>query len=79
MRIPEFDLSKPPLVLRPLFAMMRRRVGKVLTPYKAWAYRPGPAFWFAMFMNSLESSKLLPEPTKRLVCLRSAQLIGCVF
>jgi len=79
MRIPEFDITKPPLILRPLFAIMRRRFGKVMSPYKAWAYRPGATFWLAMLMATLESSKVLPEPTKRLVCLRSSQLIGCVF
>jgi hypothetical protein len=79
MRVPPIEEKDAPLILRPFFALMRRRLGKLVRPWKAWAYRPGPTLWFGAFMISLESSKILPEQTKRLVCLRAAQLIGCVF
>ena len=79
MRIPPIDENNPPLILRPIFAIVRRKLGKVPTPSKVWAHRPWSIFWFSLFMNNSESSKLLPDQTKRLVCLRAAQLIGCVF
>ncbi|MDB5107742.1 MAG: hypothetical protein JWM69_683 [Candidatus Binatus sp.] len=66
-------------MLKPLVIMMKRRMGKVLNPYKAWAYRPGITATMAMFMQAVEGSKVTNPQLKRLVCLRAAQMIGCVF
>ena len=79
MRIEGLEEIRMSQLLRPLTWMMKRRVGKVLNPYKAWAYRPGIAFTMSMFQQSIESSKVTPPALKRMVCLRAAQMIGCVF
>ncbi len=79
MRIEPLEQNQMSWMLRPLTSMMTRRVGKVLTPFKAWAYRPGITIWMSMFMQSIDGSKVTPETLKRMVCLRAAQMIGCVF
>jgi len=79
MRIDGLEENQMSWMLKPLTWMMKRRVGKVLTPYKAWAYRPGITFMMSMFQQSIESSKVTPSALKRMVCLRAAQIIGCVF
>ena len=33
----------------------------------------------SMYQQSIESSKVTPPALKRMVCLRAAQMIGCVF
>jgi len=79
MRIDGLDESQMSWLLRPLTWMMKRRVGKVLNPYKAWAYRPGITLAMSIFMQSVEGSKVTSPTLKRMVCLRAAQMIGCVF
>jgi hypothetical protein len=58
---------------------MKRQFGKVLTPYTVIAHRPPVAFGFLVANICIELSKGVPNPVKRLVCLRAAQLIGCPF
>ena len=41
MRIEPLEESQMSWMLKPFTWMMKRQVGKVLNPYKAWAYRPG--------------------------------------
>jgi alkylhydroperoxidase family enzyme len=79
MRIEGLEENQMSWMLKPLTWMMKRRVGKVLTPFKAWAYRPGITFLMSMYQQSIESSKITPPALKRMVCLRAAQMIGCVF
>jgi hypothetical protein len=79
MRIEPLEDKQISLMLRPLTWMMKRRFGKVLNPFKALAYRPGIAIAMSVFTQSVESSKVTDPSLKRLVCLRAAQMIGCVF
>ena len=79
MRIEPLEENQMSWMLKPLTWMMKRRMGKVITPFKAWAYRPGITLWMSIFMQSIESSKVTPETLKRMVCLRAAQMVGCVF
>ncbi|HYR78413.1 MAG TPA: hypothetical protein VEO55_00310 [Candidatus Dormibacteraeota bacterium] len=79
MRIEGLEDKQISWMLKPLTWMMKRRFGKVLNPYKAWAYRPGLTIAMAIFTQSVESSKVTDPSLKRLVCLRAAQMIGCVF
>ena len=79
MRIPGIDDKNFPLSLRPLAYLIKRRFGKLLKPYRAWAYRPAITWMFALFMTSIEASTIVDSGIKRLVSLRVAQLIGCVF
>ena len=79
MRIPPLEENQASWILKPLFWAMKRRMGKVLNPIKAWAYRPGATFTVSLFMQSIEGSKVIDATLRRLVCLRAAQIIGCVF
>ena len=79
MRIEPLEDKQISWMLRPLTWMMKRRFGKVLNPIKGWAYRPGLTLAMAIFTQSVESSKVTDPTLKRLVCLRAAQMIGCVF
>ncbi|MDO8431328.1 MAG: hypothetical protein Q7S58_02850 [Candidatus Binatus sp.] len=79
MRIEPLEEKQFSWMLKPLVWMMKRRMHKVLNPFKAWAYRPGITVAMAIFMQSVEAYKVTDPQLKRLVCLRSAQMIGCVF
>lgn len=79
MRIEGLEENQMSWMLRPLTWMLKRRVGKVLNPFRAWAYRPGITIAMSIFMQSVEGSKVTPETLKRMVCLRAAQMVGCVF
>jgi alkylhydroperoxidase family enzyme len=79
MRIEPVEESQMSWLLKPLTWMMKRQLGKVVNPYEAWAYRPGITFTMSIFQQSIESSKVTPAALKRMVCLRAAQMIGCVF
>jgi len=79
MRIDGLEENQMSWLLRPLTWMMKWRVGKVLNPFKAWAYRPGITLAMSIFMQSVEASKVTSPTLKRLVCLRAAPMIGCVF
>ena len=79
MRIEPLEESQMSWFLKPLTWMMKRQLGKVVNPYKAWAYRPGITLTMSIFQQSIESSKVTPPALKRMVCLRAAQMIGCVF
>ena len=79
MRIEPLEESQMSWMLRPLTWMVKRRLHKVVNPYRAWAYRPGITFAMSMFQQSIESSKVTPPALKRMVCLRAAQMVGCVF
>ena len=79
MRIEPKNEDQMSWTLKPLLWMMKRRIGKVVNPFKAWAYRPGITIWMAMFQQSIESSRVTEPQLKRMVCLRAAQMIGCVF
>ena len=79
MRIEGLEEKQISWMLKPFTWMMKRRFGKVLNPYRAWAYRPGLTIAMAIFTQSVEASKVTDPTLKRLVCLRAAQMIGCVF
>jgi hypothetical protein len=79
MRIEPIEENQMSWMLKPLTWMMKRRMHKVLNPFKAWAYRPGITFTMSIFQQSIENSKVTPPTLKRMVCLRAAQMIGCVF
>ena len=79
MRIEPIEEKQMSWMLKPLTWMMKRKIGKVVNPIKAWAYQPGIALTMSIFMQSIETSKVTPPTLKRMVCLRAAQMIGCVF
>ena len=79
MRIEPVEEKQMSWMLKPLTWMMKRKIGKVVNPIKAWAHRPGITLTMSIFMQSIESSKVTPQTLKRMVCLRAAQMVGCVF
>jgi hypothetical protein len=79
VRIEPLEEKKFSLMLKPLAFMMKRQMHKILNPFKALAYRPGIALTMSIFMQAVEASKVTEPQLKRLLCLRSAQMIGCVF
>ena len=58
MRIEPLEENQMSWMLRPLTWMMKRRVGTLFTPFKAWAYRPGITLWMSIF----HSRKLSCDP-----------------
>ena len=79
MRIEPISEDRVAWMLKPLVWVMKRRFRKMLNPLKAWAYRPGITLTMSIFTQTVEASKGTDPVLKRLVCLRAAHLIGCVF
>jgi hypothetical protein len=79
MRIRGLERREARWAIRWIYAALQRQFGKELTPYKVLAHRPPVAFGFLVANLCLEFSKGIPNPLKRIVCLRAAQLIGCPF
>ena len=79
MRISPIERKQASWMLRPLYWLVKRQFGKELTPFKVWAHRPGILLGFAATMSALEYSKGADKIVKRLVTLRTAQIVGCVF
>jgi hypothetical protein len=79
MRIRALERNEASFSARLLFSVIRRQIGKVLTPIKVQAHRPGIMWGFAAMTTALEYSKGADKIAKRLVSLRTAQIIGCPF
>ena len=79
MRIRGLEPREASWSARLLFAIMKRQVGKVLTPLKVQAHRPGIMWAGTVMTAALEFSKAADKNLKRLVALRTAQIVGCVF
>ncbi len=79
MRIRPLERNEASFSARLLYAAIKRQVGKVLTPMKVQAHRPGIMWGFAAATMALELSKGADKIVKRLVTLRTAQIIGCPF
>jgi len=79
MRIRPLERNEASFSARLLFSAAKRQFGKVLTPLKVQAHRPGIMWGFAAATVALEFSKGADKIVKRLVTLRTAQIVGCVF
>ena len=79
MRIRGLEPREASWSARLLFRIMKRQVGKVITPVKVQAHRPGILWAGAAMTAALEFSKAADKNLKRLVALRTAQIVGCVF
>jgi alkylhydroperoxidase family enzyme len=79
MRIRGLERKETSWLIRWMYGMMKRRFGKVLTPYTVWAYRPATTLTLSVFMQTADASKVVEPSLKSLVSLRAAQLIGCPF
>ncbi|HLI80317.1 MAG TPA: hypothetical protein VKV03_10065 [Candidatus Binataceae bacterium] len=79
MRIRPLERNEASLSAKLLFSAIKRQVGKVLTPIRVQAHRPGIMWGFAAMTMALEFSKGADKNVKRLVTLRTAQIVGCPF
>ena len=79
MRIRPLESNEASFSARLLFSMVKRQVGKVLTPLRVQAHRPGIMWGFAAASMALEFSKGADKIVKRLVTIRTAQIVGCPF
>jgi hypothetical protein len=79
MRISPLEPKQASWSARLLFAAVKRQVGKVLTPLKVQAHRPGIMWGFAIAGMAVEFSKGADKIVKRLVTIRTAQIVGCPF
>jgi hypothetical protein len=67
------------LFTRVIYAMTKRKVGRVVMPVKIAAHRPKILWGYGQMEQSLFSSKLLDAGLKNLAQLRVATLVGCPF
>ena len=79
MRIRPLERNEASFSARLLFSLIKRQVGKVLTPIRVQAHRPGIMWGFAAATIALEFSRGADRIVKRLVTIRTAQIIGCPF
>jgi len=79
MRIRGLERDKAGWSMRPLYFLLKRQFGKVLTPYRVWAHRPAITVALTALMAAVEYSKALDPIVKSLVSIRAAQMVGCPF
>jgi hypothetical protein len=67
------------LFTRIVYALTKRKVGKVVTPVAVTAHHPQILWGYGQMEQSLISSHRIDGLLKDLVSLRTATLIGCPF
>ncbi len=67
------------LFLRVVYAMTRRKVGRVVMPVQLLGHHPRLLFGYGMMEDSFARSHTVSEALKNLVQVRVASLIGCPF
>jgi hypothetical protein len=67
------------LFTRIVYALTRRKLGRVVTPVRVVAHHPQILWGYGQMEQSLLSSHRVQEALKNLVTLRVATLIGCPF
>jgi hypothetical protein len=68
---------KRSIVIKVMFWMIRRMLGKVPMPFRIKAHRPKLLMAHARTEQAFLKSKAVPEVTKILVQLRTSTLVGC--
>ena len=71
--------NKVPFLARPVYWISKRMFGKVVTPIKVKARRPGILWTDAWLGLAIEKSGKLPKRLHTIVQLRVAQMIECPF
>ena len=79
MRIRGLEKKEAPWLARIFYRPIEKQFGKMLTPYKVWAYRPWPLLAISIFSLAAARSKVVDLKIKTLTSIRAAQLIGCPF
>ena len=67
------------LFTRIVYALTRRKVGKVVTPVAVTAHHPQILWGYGQMEQSLLSSRRIDASLKDLASLRTATLVGCPF
>ncbi len=78
-RIRGLERKEAPLLARALYAILKRRFGKELTPYKVQACRPAIMWMGTLLGRAIERSGRLEPRLHLLVQLRVARCVGCPF
>ncbi len=82
-RIPTADPSRQGLFhglfTRIVYAMTKRKIGRVVMPVKIAAHHPKLLWGYGQMEQSLFSSRLVDSGLKNLAQLRVATLVGCPF
>ena len=85
IRIAGIAPERAPLWLKPLYALVRRSVGKlagkprVVAPIRVHALHPRLLFGLAHMELAQDKARALPAKLKALASLRAASLIGCPY
>ncbi len=79
MRVRPLENQEASYSMRLLFAIMKRMVGKVLTPNRVQAHCPGIAWGGTVMTAALEFAKKTDSSLKHMIALRVAQIVGCPF
>jgi len=67
------------LLTRIVYALTKRKVGRVVMPVQIVAHHPKLLWGYGQMEQSLASSHLVEDALKNLAQLRVATLIGCPF
>ncbi|MCW1969993.1 MAG: hypothetical protein KIH69_017920 [Anaerolineae bacterium] len=84
-RIQPLDPNNPdtrqrvPLIMRPIYWLTKRMVGKIITPMMVQAHRPSIAIVGNLLGQVIEGSGKVNLRLHKMAQIRSAQLIGCPF
>ena len=78
-RVEGLEEKDAPLLARPAYWVTKRMFGKVLTPIKVQARRPG-IMWLGNLLGlAVEKSGKVERRVHALVQLRAAQVVECPF
>jgi len=79
LRVEGLEEGEAPLLARPAYWITRRMFGKVLTPIKVQARRPG-IMWLGNLLGlAVEKSGKVEKRLHALAQLRAAQVVECPF
>ncbi len=67
------------LLARTVYALTRRKLGRVVMPVRITAHHPQILWGYGQMEQSLLSSHRVDEALKELTSLRVATLVGCPF
>jgi hypothetical protein len=78
-RVEGLEEKDAPLLARPVYWVTKKMFGKVLTPIKVQARRPG-IMWLGNLLGlAIEKSGKIERRMHTLVQLRAAQVVECPF
>lgn len=78
-RLPELRAARPGWLGRLVFALCRRKLGRVPEPVKVLHRNRALMMGVGAFETALERAELVPHRLKSLAELRVAIMVGCPF